>query len=666
MSALIPRFSFCPRAMVLGWGAAFLSLISLAAMGAWSYALFHGLVELLIFAVTGVLFAQSWDPGKRLRGDPLILITRSLLWVAVLRAVHIVTFNGLPLSPLGDIPIHDLSIRFSFAARFVTALAFLAYALSCSSRRNWAWIMAGLGFVSGGLAWIAVSPVSLPAFPPALNPFTVEGPTIKAGWETVLAGLALLSMVLVARVGALGPKDRQPTLLWVMGLFVASQVLVILPVISLEAQLIAMHLLALSAFFLLYWRLERERRRETLIIPARRWEERRAFEARLLEEKERAERFLDIAEAMIVGLDKRGQVTVVNAHACAVLGWSESELVGADWFSLVVPADCRERDRALFCRTLAGTSDQGRFLETDVMVRDGRVLRFSWHHLVTRNARGEVTGSLSSGRDVTDQKRVRDALMEAKETAEEANRAKSDFLASVSHELRTPLNAVIGFSEAMEAEILGPIENPTYRDYVSNIRVSGTHLLDLINDILDVSAIEAGKLDPRRETVDPDRVVRVALEMVRGRAESKHLTLVGEPVPGEAVRLIADERRFRQMVVNLLGNAVKFTPNGGSVTLRFTRSEGEMAFGLSVIDTGPGMSPEDLALAMRPFGRVIDPKIPWREGTGLGLPLVEGLIGAHGGRLEMDTAPGEGTRATLWFPRDRVVAPPDTPKTAPV
>jgi signal transduction histidine kinase len=244
-------------------------------------------------------------------------------------------------------------------------------------------------------------------------------------------------------------------------------------------------------------------------------------------------------------------------------------------------------------------------------------------------------------------------LARARDDANHANRAKSEFLAHMSHELRTPLNAINGFSEIIKDEMFGPVA-PRYRDYAGDIFRSGMHLTALINDVLDLSKIEAGKLEIEDEIVEPAVMVESCLRLVRDRAHKASLRLCTD-LPRALPRLRADERLVKQMLLNLLTNAIKFTPPGGQVNVsaRVTDS-GALAF--AVHDTGVGIAPHDLPRVLEPYGQVATARKHNPEGTGLGLPLVKKMIELHGGTLELDSIPTVGTIATVTFPSERVTA----------
>ena len=255
--------------------------------------------------------------------------------------------------------------------------------------------------------------------------------------------------------------------------------------------------------------------------------------------------------------------------------------------------------------------------------------------------------------DITDRKKVEDTLREAKEAAERGNRAKATFLANISHELRTPLNAIIGFSELMKHEIFGPLEPASYRSYVDDIHESGMHLLELINDILDMSKAEAGMTDLVDSEVDMAAVIRSSMRMMARRAGANGVELV-EHVPEALPHLYADERRLRQIVLNLVSNAVKFTEEGGAVTV--TASHDADGLHLTVTDTGIGMDADELERVMLPFVQA-DTRLSRKyEGTGLGLPLTKALVVAHGGTIALRSAPNEGTTVEVVFPPFRIIA----------
>lgn len=245
------------------------------------------------------------------------------------------------------------------------------------------------------------------------------------------------------------------------------------------------------------------------------------------------------------------------------------------------------------------------------------------------------------------------------ETSEAANRAKNDFLAIMSHELRTPLNAIIGFSDIIANEMFGPIEQKKYPDYAGDIRTSGQHLLSIINDILDLSKAEAGKLQLDEQTVDPVETLNTTMRMFRQRAAELKVRLSFR-VLDEIPWLIADPRLFNQVVINLMSNALKFTPENGLVKVELGLStHGDLE--LRIVDSGIGIAAEDIARIFEPFIQVENALSRTHQGTGLGLPLVKKIMSLHGGHVELQSAVGEGTTAIVTFPSSRFIEDKNDP-----
>jgi signal transduction histidine kinase len=263
----------------------------------------------------------------------------------------------------------------------------------------------------------------------------------------------------------------------------------------------------------------------------------------------------------------------------------------------------------------------------------------------------DVIAQLKSSRSAMDEMSRR--LHISVEQAEQANRAKSAFLANMSHELRTPLNAIMGFSEVMKEQHLGPMNNPRYLAYAGDILASGRYLLGIINDILDLSKIEAGKMTvdnaeefPLHQALEGSLAICVALG-------EKFGVMIETRLPPENVRILAVERMVRQIMINLVGNAIKFTPAGGKVQV----SSGPMldgGYSITVQDSGIGMSEQDIIKALTPFGQVENKMTATHNGTGLGLPLAKAMLELHDGRLEIRSQPGTGTRIVLVFPASRI------------
>ncbi|MES1989862.1 MAG: PAS domain-containing sensor histidine kinase [Pseudomonadota bacterium] len=312
--------------------------------------------------------------------------------------------------------------------------------------------------------------------------------------------------------------------------------------------------------------------------------------------------------------------------------------------------DPRRRDD--FVRMMRESGHVSSF-ESQVYRHDGEIIWISESCREVRNASGALLYFEGTVEDITIRKNAERELQAAKEQAEAASRAKSAFLANMSHELRTPLNAILGFSEILRDELLGPLGDKRYCEYAGDILSSGQHLLNVINDILDLTKIEAGHLDLDEQPVDVVGIMAACERYVAEAAGHAGIALVIETPPDE-VTLTADPTRLKQILLNLLSNAVKFTPSG-SVTLSAVAGAGG-GFCFTVKDTGIGMSEENLVKAMLPFQQ-IDTSLARRyEGTGLGLTLTKSLVEMHGGTLELTSAPGQGTTVRVHLPSWRVDA----------
>ena len=293
--------------------------------------------------------------------------------------------------------------------------------------------------------------------------------------------------------------------------------------------------------------------------------------------------------------------------------------------------------------------------EAELYTKDKR--RSVWVNMSghsVRDNKGEVSYFECTMYDITERRQAEMSLTNAKEQADFANRSKSEFLANMSHELRTPLNAIIGFSEIIKDQLFGPVGQPQYIEYANDIHDSGELLLSLINDILDMSKIEAGKRELAESIINVENVVQSVARLVASRAKAGRLHM-NVKVPHDLPAFRGEERAIKQVLTNLLTNAIKFTPEGGNIFLTAHLDE----FGricISVQDTGVGMAPEDIPVAMAPFGQIESALSRKNQGTGLGLPLTKALVELHGGVLDLQSEVGKGTTVTIVLPAERVIS----------
>ena len=244
-------------------------------------------------------------------------------------------------------------------------------------------------------------------------------------------------------------------------------------------------------------------------------------------------------------------------------------------------------------------------------------------------------------------------LRRSRDEANAANSAKTEFLARMSHELRSPLTPILGFSEMIRDSIMGPVGSPVYRDYAESIHKSGSHLLAIVNDLLDLSKLESGRQTLQEGIIDPGELITDLIRLNASATDSAGLNLIDTTNHDAAdLTLLADPRLVQQMAQNLLSNALKFTPSGGRVTISISRSSDGCPV-LTVTDTEIGMTSDEIERARQPFAQIENVLHRQHEGAGLGMALVEGMMRLHGGRFDVDSAPGVGTTARLVFPASR-------------
>ena len=363
------------------------------------------------------------------------------------------------------------------------------------------------------------------------------------------------------------------------------------------------------------------------------------------------------APVLVWACDEAGQITFLNRRWLEFRGGSLEQERARPWADIVHPEDAANFF-AVFDEAIS--TRQTHTCEYRLRRHDGQYRWIILTAVPRLEGDGALAGFLGSALDITDRKRDEDMLRQSKDQAVAASRTKSELLANMSHELRTPLNAIIGFSEIMKDEMFGPLGHVSYQEYAHDIHESGKHLLTLINDILDVSKAEAGKIELDEELVDVRPVMESCVRLVKARAEANGLALEIK-LPGNPPKLFADERRVKQIFLNLLSNAVKFTLPGGRVHVDATqRADGSLA--LTVNDTGIGIAPEDLPRVLAPFGQAESGLNRKYDGTGLGLTLTKALVELHGGTLEIDSVKGVGTKVSAVFPAARVRAPDALPE----
>ncbi|MFT5180528.1 MAG: two-component system cell cycle sensor histidine kinase PleC [Alphaproteobacteria bacterium] len=358
----------------------------------------------------------------------------------------------------------------------------------------------------------------------------------------------------------------------------------------------------------------------------------------------------DNSPSLMYMKDTESRLVMVNRAFQKFYGTTEEEALGENMGKWLSP-DNAELFFALDQKILTtGKPQETRF---DVLRHDGKTRPMLSTEFPVFDHEHNIIGIGGIDNDVFERKRAEDNLLVAMDAAESANHAKSEFMANMSHELRTPLNAIIGFSEIMAGEIFGPMGSNQYRDYAQDINTSGTHLLEIINNMLDLSKIEANKFELQEQTVHVPHAVMSCVTLVQGRAEKQGVkiqTVIADKSP----YLYCDERGLKQVLLNLMTNAVKFTPEGGSLTVETWSNETD-GYVFRFRDTGMGIAAEDIPMVLTPFGQVESAISRLQQGTGLGLPLTKSIVELHGGSFELQSEVGVGTTVTVSFPAQRSV-----------
>ena len=377
----------------------------------------------------------------------------------------------------------------------------------------------------------------------------------------------------------------------------------------------------------------------------------REFQATAEHSKQRFRSAFEEGAVGVAVADPNGRLQDVNAALCEFLGRRDDELLECDLREIIHTEDrhgCEEKLQALLSGTARSYQVEKAYRHKDGYRVWGLVSVAAVHGAAVQGDEGQTQGLIAQIQDITTRIDAERELRAAKEQAEAASQTKSQFLANMSHELRTPLNAVIGFSEIIKSGLLSPDDRVKYREYANDIYVSGRHLLELINDILDLSRVESGHMDLTRSRTSLAALAHSALRFVKDGAYDAGIELDVALAP-DAPPIEVDERKIKQVLINLLNNAVKFTPAGGRVRLEAEiEADGTALF--RVVDSGVGMTDQEIEIALQLFCQVDGSLTRRHDGAGLGLPLSKALVELHGGTMRLDSAPGLGTTISVRLP----------------
>ncbi|MFA5335083.1 MAG: PAS domain-containing sensor histidine kinase [Candidatus Omnitrophota bacterium] len=355
------------------------------------------------------------------------------------------------------------------------------------------------------------------------------------------------------------------------------------------------------------------------------------------------------ANSIILRMDMKGNVTYFNRYAQDFFGYRPEEIIGKNVVgTIVAPTDTSGRDLKAMIDDMALHPSSYVNNENENMLRGGARVWIAWTNKTILDENGRASEVLCIGNNITRLKQAEEEILKAKEAAEGANKAKSSFLANMSHELRTPLNAIIGFSELMKEESVGPL-NEKQEEYVDYIHESGKHLLSLINDILDLSKVESGKMALEPGEFDLKTLLEKSLVFVKEKA-AKHGIALSTDI-GEGIGAIrADERKVKQVIFNLLSNSMKFTPDGGKIGIN-ARRDGNKEISVCVWDTGIGIDEKDRSKVFSEFEQIDSEYSRKYAGTGLGMPLSKKFVELHGGKMWFESeGKGKGARFCFTLP----------------
>ncbi|MDG6243294.1 MAG: PAS domain-containing sensor histidine kinase [Methanolobus sp.] len=368
-------------------------------------------------------------------------------------------------------------------------------------------------------------------------------------------------------------------------------------------------------------------------------------EFKLMEERDRAQRYLDIVGVIILALDREGNIKLINKKGCELFGYDEHELLSKNWFDICATEEFREKARRDYAKLIHGDIELHPYFEAPIWIKE-ETRYFAWHNILLKDREGKITGVLSSGNDITERRKAEEALVFAKMVSDNAHRTKRQFLANVSHELRTPLNHIIGYSEILHEDYSKTITEEQKR-YIDIIRKSGNNLLLLINSMIELSAIEEGKAGLEIEHFTLPDIIEEIRNSTAPMAKKKHITLEFE-IKDNVNTIQADKNKIKTVLYNLIHNGIKFTPEYGDVKVSISEEGNTLT--VSVMDTGIGISEDDMEKLFQPFSQIDSSLSRKFDGAGLGLIITKEFVEMHGGNIRVESEVDKGSNFTFMIP----------------
>lgn len=364
-------------------------------------------------------------------------------------------------------------------------------------------------------------------------------------------------------------------------------------------------------------------------------------------ERDRAQKYLDVVRVIILVIDKNHNISLINKKGCEIIGYAESEIIGHNWFDICLPDDEKDTAKENYSNILNGKKSLPEYFESTLIKKNGEECIFAWNNILLTDDMGTIEGILMSGEDITQRKKLESALIEAKLLAENANRTKSEFLANITHEFRTPLNCIIGYSDVLSEELFGSL-NEYQSKYMKNVLLSANRLLELVNAVLEMSRIEAGTGELECNEFYVPSSVRCICSNLMAVATRKNISLSMD-FSADVGYIYADKPKFEQILYNLLNNAIKFTPSGGSVKISANTLHNN-ALVVNMKDTGIGISKNDMQKLFKPFCQIDSSLERKFGGTGLGLFIVMKFVEMHNGKVWVESEEGKGSLFSFSIP----------------
>jgi PAS domain S-box-containing protein len=368
-------------------------------------------------------------------------------------------------------------------------------------------------------------------------------------------------------------------------------------------------------------------------------------EVRLKEERDRAQNYLDIVGVIIIAIDTKGNIKLINKKGCEVFGQEECKLVASNWFDIALPDELKEKTKKKYQEFLQGKLPFKTYFELPLMTKDGERI-FAWHNILIKDEEGTITGVLSSGNDITERKKAEQALVFAKLIYENANRTKRQFLSNISHELRTPLNLIIGYSDLLYEDYVGTTTKEQ-KSYLEIINKSGNRLLLLLNSMIEMSAVEEGNIELKLKEFSVPTIIKDIKNSTLPMAKKKQIDLQF-CVDEEIKTITADKNKIKTVLYNLISNAIKFTDQCGNIKVDVTKN-GQM-LSVSVKDDGIGIEKENIDKLFQPFSQIDSSLNRKFEGAGLGLSIVKEFVEMHGGNIQVETKINKGSNFSFTIP----------------